>query len=133
MGGGVERLSYGGGEVRVATCERAMVDVLHAPDLGGGWEEIWRSLEMVEFFDLDAVIAYTLAQNTAVTAARVGFYLEQHREALFVEEQYLAKLEANRPSQNRYLDRRRESGKLVPRWRLIVPERVLNREWEEVA
>ena len=133
MGGGVERLSHAGGEVRVATCERAMVDVLHAPDLGGGWEEIWRSLEMVEFFDLEAVIAYTLALNTAVTAARVGLYLEQHREPLFVEERHLAKLEAHRPSQNRYLDRRREPGKLVSRWRLIVPERVLNRAWEEVV
>ncbi len=133
MGGGVERVSHGGGEVRVASCERAMVDVLHSPDLGGGWEEIWRSLEMVEFFDLDAVITYTLALNTAVTAARVGFFLEQHRETLFVEEKHLMLLEAHRPSQNRYLDRRRESGKLAPRWRLIVPDRVLNRGWEELA
>ena len=133
MGGGIERVSHGGGEVCVATCERAMVDVLHAPDLGGGWEEVWRSLEMVEFFDLDAVIAYTLALNTAVTAARVGLFLEQHHETLFVEERHLEMLEAHRPGQNRYLDRRRESGKLVPRWRLIVPERVLKRGWEEVA
>ncbi len=37
---------------------------------------------MVEFFDLDAVISYTVAQNSAVTAARVGLFLEQHRDAL---------------------------------------------------
>ena len=46
-----------------------MVDVLHSPALGGGWEEIFRSLSMVEFFDLDAVITYTLALDSAVTAA----------------------------------------------------------------
>ncbi len=57
MGGGIETLPSGGGVVRVYTCERAMVDVLHAPALGGGWEEIWRSLELIEFLDLDAVIA----------------------------------------------------------------------------
>lgn len=133
MGGGIEHVSHGGGEVRVTTCERALVDVLHTPELGGGWEEIWRSLEMVEFFDLDAVISYTLALDTAVTAARVGFYLEQHGEALFVEDRHLKLLEAHRPSQNRYLGSSRESGKLSSRWRLIVPDRVLERRWEEVA
>ncbi|MEQ9645738.1 MAG: hypothetical protein RLO52_09625, partial [Sandaracinaceae bacterium] len=54
MGGGVDTVPSGGGHARVCTCERAMVDVLHTPSLGGGWEEIWRSLEMIEFFDLEA-------------------------------------------------------------------------------
>ena len=42
--------------VRVTSLERTLVDVLDRTDLSGGWEEIWRSLEMVEFFDLDVVI-----------------------------------------------------------------------------
>ncbi len=133
LGGGVELVAVGGGKVRVTTCERALVDVLHTPALGGGWEEIWRSLEMVEFFDLDAVVAYTSAHQTALTAARVGFFLEQHREDLFVEERHLVALEALRPRQARYLDASRGPGRLVNRWQLIVPERVLRRSWEEVA
>jgi predicted transcriptional regulator of viral defense system len=133
MGGSVELVAHAGGRVRVTTCERAMVDVLHTPALGGGWEETWRSLEMVEFFDLDAVISYTLALDTALTAARVGFFLEQHRDALFVEDRYLEMVEAHCPRQARYLDHSRESGQLVKRWQLIVPERVLHRTWEEVA
>ncbi|MDZ7837948.1 MAG: hypothetical protein U5N58_08345 [Actinomycetota bacterium] len=28
--------------------------------LSGTWEEIWRSLESIEFFDLDQVLAYVL-------------------------------------------------------------------------
>ena len=32
--------------------ERALVDVLDAPEHGGGWEEIWGSLESIEFVDL---------------------------------------------------------------------------------
>ncbi len=39
---------HAGGIVRVTAFERTLVDVLDAPDLGGGWEEVWRSLEMVE-------------------------------------------------------------------------------------
>lgn len=130
---GVVQMAHGGGLVRVTTLERAMVDVLHAPQLAGGWEEIWRSLETVEFFDLDAVLSYTLALNTALTVARVGLFLEQHRGTLYVEDRHLDVLAAHRPSQNRYLDASREQGRLVPRWRLIVPERVLDRTWAEVA
>ncbi len=131
MGGGVERVTSGGGEVRVCSCERAMVDVLHSPALGGGWEEIFRSLSMVEFFDLDAVIAYTLALESAVTAARVGYFLSLHRESLFVEETHLGRLAARAPKQARYLDRSRGPGRLVQPWNLIVPEWVLEERWEE--
>lgn len=55
---------------------------------------VWRSLESVEFFDLDHVIEYTLLLNNATTTAKVGFYLQQHRETLMVEELHLARLRA---------------------------------------
>ena len=97
MGGGIETVPSGGGHVRVCTCERAMVDLLHAPTLGGGWEEIWRSLEMIEFLDLDSVIAYALRLDSATTVARVGLFLEQHRERLFVEDMHLERLAAHAP------------------------------------
>ena len=92
LGGGVATESYAGGTVRVTTFERSLVDLLDSPDLGGGWEEIWRSLEMIEYFDLDAVVTYTLKLGSALTAARVGFFLEQHRETLFVEDDHLKRL-----------------------------------------
>ena len=66
--------------------ERTLVDVLNRPDLTGSWEEIWRSLESVEFFDLDKVAEYVHLLGNATTAAKVDFFLEQHREAL--EENY---------------------------------------------
>lgn len=133
MGGGIQMVPSGGGHVRVCTCERAMVDVLHTPALGGSWEEIWRSLEMVEFFDLDAVIAFALRLDTATTIARVGLFLEQHRERLFVEDAHLARLAKHAPKDPRYLDPSREPGRLVHPWNLIVPEHVLDQSWGEVA
>ena len=133
FGGGIEVLRSAGGRVRVCTCERAMVDVLHAPGLGGGWEEIWRSLDMVEFFALDAVVSYALVLKSATTAARVGLYLQQHRVRLFVDDIHLARLAQHAPKQPRYLDSAREPGRLVHPWNLIVPDRVLNQRWDEVA
>lgn len=133
LGGGVTMTRHAGGLVRVATLERAMVDVLHAPDKGGSWEEIWRSLEMVEFFDLDAVIGYAITLGSALTVARVGFFLDQHREELMVEDEHLEALREYAPAQPRYLDVKREPGKLVTGWNLVVPERVLERSWQEVT
>ncbi len=133
LGGDVGEKRHAGGVVRVATLERTLVDVLDAPNKGGGWEEVWRSLEMVEFFDLDAVIDYALRLGSALTVARLGFFLEQHRETLMVEDRHLDALRVHAPAQPRYLDSARESGKLVAAWNLVVPERVLERAWEEVA
>ena len=124
---------HAGGTVRVSTLERTLVDVLDVPSNAGGWEEVWRSLEMVEFFDLDAVASYALKLGSALTAARVGFFLEQHREALMVEDKHLEPLSRLRPRQPRYLDARRKPGKLVAAWNLIVPDDVLGRTWAEVA
>ena len=124
---------HAGGTVRVATLERTLVDVLDVPSNAGGWEEVWRSLEMVEFFDLDAVASYAVKLGSALTAARVGFFLEQHRETLMVEDKHLEPLRRLRPRQPRYLDVRRKPGKLVAAWNLIVPDDVLGRTWAEVA
>jgi len=131
FGGGVLVRPHAGGEVRVTSLERCLVDLMHFPDQGGGWEEVWRSLEMVEFLDLDAVAQYARLLGSALTAARVGFFLEQHREEWMVEETHLTALERLAPDQPRYLDTRRESGKLMTRWNLVVPEHVLQRRWEE--
>jgi predicted transcriptional regulator of viral defense system len=122
-----------GQSLRVATLERTLVDVLDRPALSGSWEEIWRSLESIEFFDLDKVVEYTLLLGNETTGAKVGFFLEQHREPLMVEDRHLEALHAIRPRQPRYLDRsRRKSGRLVSEWNLVVPRKVIERAWGEV-
>ena len=119
--------------VRVTSLERTMVDVLDRPHLGGGWEEIWRSLEGVEFFDLQAVVEYTLLLENATTTAKVGFFLEQHKDALMVEDHHLDQLRNRRPRVPHYLSRgNRRSGKVVAGWNLVVPTDVLERRWQEV-
>jgi predicted transcriptional regulator of viral defense system len=120
-------------DVRVTSLERTLVDVLDRPDLSGSWEEIWRSLESVEFFDLDKVVEYTLLLANATTGAKVGFFLEQNREPLMVEDRHLKALRDLRPRQPHYLDRsKRTPGRLVSEWNLVIPREVLERAWGEV-
>lgn len=129
----VEETERSGLPVRVTSLERTLVDVLDRPDLGGGWEEIWRSLETVEFFNLDRVIAYVGLLGNATTAAKVGYYLEEHRETLMVEESHLERLAALRPKEPHYLERgARTEHKLVGRWNLVMPAWLVNRAWEQV-
>ena len=50
-----------------------------------------------------------------------------------VEESALSQLRAHIPKTAHYLDRStREPARLAESWDLIVPERILNRTWEQV-
>ena len=118
----VSTLERAGMSLRVTSLERTLVDVLDRPRLAGGWEEVWRSLESVEFFDLDKVVEYVLLLGNATTASKVGFYLDQRREALMEEESHLTALRNQRPKQPHYVDRSRgRDGRLVTEWNLVVP------------
>jgi len=131
---GVVSVDRIGLSVRVTSLERAMVDLLNRPRFGGGWEEIWRSLEGIEFFDLETLVEYALLLDNATTIAKVGFFLEQHREPLMVEERHLALLRRRIPRVPHYLSRAdRRSGKLVAGWNLVVPAAILERRWQEVV
>jgi len=130
---GVETSFRSGVEMRVTGFERTLVDVLDRPELSGGWEEVWRSLESIEFFNLEQVFEYVELLEKDVVAGKVGFFLEQHKEALMVDEKYLEKLQKLSPKQPYYLDGRgQKSGHLLKKWNLIVPDGVLNKNWEEV-
>ena len=130
---GVTTRKRSGVELRVTNLERTFVDVLDRPDLTGSWEEIWRSLESVEFFDLDQIIEYVFLLENATTAAKVGFFLQQHREILMVEDTHLTPLRKMRPRQPHYFIRsKRKGSQWVKDWNLLIPAEILNRSWGEV-
>jgi predicted transcriptional regulator of viral defense system len=119
--------------LRVTSLERTLVDTLDRPDLCGGWEEVWRSLESVEFFDLDQIVEYSLLLANATTIAKVGFFLEQHKQALMVEESHLRRLREHRPRSPHYAARGdKRPVQLSSQWNLILPTDVVERSWEEV-
>ena len=130
---GVIKAERQGIEIMVTSLERTLVDVLDRPDLSGSWEEIWRSLESIEFFDLDCVVEYVLLLENSTTAAKVGFFLEQHRDALMVGDHHLKPLHDFRPRGPHYLESgQRKHGRFVSKWNLVVPREVFERSWEEV-
>jgi hypothetical protein len=89
-------------------------------------------LETVEYFDLDKVTEYTSLLGNATTAAKVGFFLEQHRESLMVEDAHLKTFHDLCPRRPHYMERsRRKSGRFVSAWNLVVPEEIIRRSWEE--
>jgi len=130
---GVASHKRSGVELHVTSLERTLVDVLDRPELTGSWEEMWRSLESVEFFDLKRVIEYVLLLENATTAAKVGFFLEQHKDTLMVDDVHLKPLQKLRPRQPHYLVRgKRKGGRWVKEWNLMVPAEILNQSWGEV-
>jgi predicted transcriptional regulator of viral defense system len=130
---GVTLANRGGLELRVTNLDRTLVDILDRPDLGGGWEEIWRSLESIEFFALEEVVEYALLLDNSTTIAKVGFFLDQHRDALMVGDEQLRRLREHRPKKPHYLSRNNEGpARLVSDWNLVVPESILRRSWTEV-
>jgi predicted transcriptional regulator of viral defense system len=131
---GVMSVDRQGLDVRVTSLERSLVDVLDRPSLGGTWEEIWRSLELVEFFDLDKVVEYARLLNNATTAAKVGFFLEQHKDTLMPNEDHLEHLRSFTPKKPHYMVRNgRKAGRFMKKWNLVVPLEILERRWEEIV
>ena len=119
--------------VRVTSLERTMVDVFDRPDLGGGWEEIWRSLDLVDYLNLEEVVKYTLLLDNSTTVAKVGFYLEQNQDRLTVDDSYLNRLRRKMPASPRNMERTgSQPGKFVSAWNLVVPRPVYEKAWEEV-
>ena len=57
---GVIRRNRSGIEIRITSLERTLVDMLNRPDLSGSWEEIWRSLESIEYLDIDSLYEYVI-------------------------------------------------------------------------
>ncbi len=116
---------------RVMSLERTAVDALDRPDLTGGLEEAWRSLSAIPLLDLRAVLDYVRLRNLATLAAKVGLFLERHKDHFSVPSSLLDELRSLRPQAPHYLDRS-SRGKLVGPWNLIVPTVLLEGEWEAV-
>mgnify|MGYP001549054114 CR=1 FL=1 len=130
---GVESLQWKGVNVQVTTFERTLVDMLDRPELTGSWEEIWRSLQSIEYVDLDQVIEYVRLLGNATTAAKVGYFLDKNKDDLLLSNDDLKPLKLLIPNNPHYMVRNNQGGnqKYIKSWNLVVPEQIHNETWAE--
>lgn len=119
-------------DIMVTSIERSLVDAIDRPNYAGGWEEIWRSASHIPILNLDKIINYVMLLNNATLCAKLGFFLEQHKDHFNLDEHILSILEEKKPQGIHFLERsKRESGKLLKRWNLVVPAYINKQSWEE--
>lgn len=120
--------------VIVSSIERTLVAVINSPRWSGSWEEVWRSLDSIEYLNPERVLTYLRAIDNATTAARVGWFLDSRREQLMIEDKHLDEIHAMQPSRPVYFDRTYSGqSRFVPEWNLVVPAYVAEGAWEEPA
>ena len=124
----VERL---GVKILTTDKDRTFVEALEHPEYCGGFEEMYRSLEKIPYIQPDVILQYLEIRRQKNLYARVGFFLEQHRNDFHVEESFLDRLARNVSAQPVYWTPGRKGGVLANRWNLILPAAVMHRNWEE--
>ena len=129
---GIEEIKRNGIMIKVTGLERTIVDILDRTDLGGGWEEIWRSLDQITLIDTSKMVDYALLLKNSTTIAKVGYFLEQRPSYFPADSIQIDRLLPHIPKRPHYMNRsRREKGKYIEKWRLIVPLELIKRTWEE--
>jgi predicted transcriptional regulator of viral defense system len=126
---GTEKVERLGVKLIVTENERTLVEALERPQYCGGFEEMYRSLEKIPFVRPESVLEYLDLREQKNLYARVGFWLEQHREDFQIEDAFLQRLARRLPRQPLYWAPQRKGGALVKRWNLIVPEAVKTQRW----
>ncbi len=116
----VETIERRGEELHLTSLERTVVDLLDRPELGGGFEEVWRSLETIGALRLKEIEAYATNIKSKALFSKLGAFLEKQREVLLVPEKLLKKIE-KASAKNAIYVKRSESGRFLKRWNLIIP------------
>lgn len=129
---GIEKIDRQGVTIRVTSLARTFVDVLDRIDLSGGWEEVVRSISNMAVLNVPDVITYCLLLNNRILAAKVGYFLEQRQGAFAVGENVLKPLLDKKPlTAQSLLSDKREQGRLIKKWNIILPIYILNETWDE--
>lgn len=129
---GILTIDHLGQRIKITNLERTFVDIFDRPHLCGSWEEIWRSLENIDKLNLSEVFDYACLLQNASAIAKLGFYLETHKEELMVTDNYISELRKYIPRAPVYLEKDKNTPqRLIRGWNLIVPTTLIQRQWEE--
>ncbi len=118
---GTRKVERRGRLLHVTGPERAVVEGFRRLDLVGGLAELVTSAGGFPTLDLEILEAVLDRYSIAYLWAMAGWFLERHRKAFHVSDEYLSRLESRRPRAAQYLVRRRHGGTLDTRWNIILP------------
>ena len=128
---GVTTVDRLGLEVKVTTVERTIADLFDRPDLAGGAEELFNSLDLIVRVDSDALVRHMQARGNATAAGALGFWLAREREQLAVPARVLEELKSLAPSGLRYaFGAKPGAGRTAKGWNVILPANVVERRFE---
>jgi predicted transcriptional regulator of viral defense system len=109
--------------------ERVLVEGFSHPDLVGGLDEVVQSAAGFGVLDLELMERILESFGQRSLWACVGWFLERHQEHFFVPDQFLNRLELERPRSAQYVPRGYRGGDFHRRWNLVLPES-LSEGWE---
>jgi predicted transcriptional regulator of viral defense system len=120
-----ELVSVGKFSVKVSSLNCAVLDALDRLSTLG-WAKTWSTLAMIprQRLDVSDLVGRAVIRGNAVLAAKLGFFLEQHRNRLFVGEDQLDRLRRRAPKSARSTVKDLRGGRVVNGWNIIVPEEV---------
>lgn len=129
---GIQLVDRQGVAIKITNVARTFVDVIDRPDLCGGWEEVYRSINNINVLKFDEVLEYCLLKNNHTLNAKVGFFLDLRVDPFATPADILNKFQKLIPKSPQYMGNKSD-GKYhyVKKWNLLVPNIILNAAWEE--
>lgn len=127
----VEAVDRLGVLVPVTTLERTLADLFDRPDLAGGGEELFNSLDLVPRVDPVKLRAHLATIGNATAAGLCGWWLETAAGRLRLPPPVLAEFRSLAPRQLRYaLGAKPGSARRIPGWNVLVPPDLAERRFE---
>lgn len=111
--------------VLATSLERTVADLFDRPDLAGGAQELFNSLDLIGRLDVDRFAAHLAENDNATAAGAAGWWLERRRDLLRVPDAALETVRALAPRQARYaLGAVAGQGRAASGWGVILPKSV---------
>lgn len=107
--------------VRIVSLERAIVDSIDSPDLGGGLEEIENVLKICPVPDITKVISMLEYYGKSFLYQKVGYLFERHFGQKISSSFYQLCLERI-GKKYRYFEAKNGHSKRISKWHLMVPK-----------
>lgn len=121
---GITKTIRSGQEVQFSDLERTVVDCVRRPDLAGGLEEILKSFASLPHLNGSRVLAHLERIGERSIYHRLGFILSIVGNRARIPKELIRDLRDRLSMRVYYLLPGQKGGRLVKKWRLIVPENV---------